>query len=247
MIPFSDTPKVNSNRPVITLSIVLAVLLVFLMQIFFSRLGIILGTDNAGSISFLYKWGFIPRELSTGISYINLNTALGSINIESTVPTSLTIVTSMFLHGGATHFLGNMLFLWVFGDNVEHRLGVIKYLCLYFTTGVSAGLTHYLIDPTSGTVLVGASVAISGVMGAYILLFPSNRVRVLFMVVLITVAEIRALYVLGLWFLWQAVQALLQIGMSSTVQVAFMAHVGGFLAGMLFVCIFTNVLLQRRQ
>ena len=217
------------------------------MQIFFSRLGIILGTDNAGSISFLYKWGFIPRELSTGISYINLNTALGTINIESTVPTSLTIVTSMFLHGGATHFLGNMLFLWVFGDNVEHRLGVIKYLCLYFTTGVSAGLTHYLIDPTSGTVLVGASGAISGVMGAYILLFPSNRVRVLFMVVLITVAEIRALYVLGLWFLWQAVQALLQIGMSSTVQVAFMAHVGGFLAGMLFVCIFTNVLLQRRQ
>ena len=94
---------------------------------------------------------------------------------------------------------------------------------------------------------MGASGAISGVMGAYVLLFPHNKVRVLFMMVLITIAEIRAIYVLGLWFLWQAVQALLQLGVSTNVQVGFLAHGGGFLAGMLVVGIFSDVLLQRRK
>ena len=247
MIPFSDSPRLNRGRPILTITVICLVSLVFLIQIAVSRFGIVFGSDTTQSIGFLYRWGFIPRELATGVAYLNLTTPTGSINIESYVPTWLTMVTSMFLHGGATHFLGNMLFLWVFGDNVEHRLGIFRYLALYFITGVAAAITHYLMDPTSGTVLVGASGAISGVMGAYVLLFPHNKVRVLFMMVLITIAEIRAIYVLGLWFLWQAVQALLQLGVSTNVQVAFMAHVGGFLAGMLFVGIFTNVLLQRRK
>tara|TARA_A100001037_G_C15153897_1_gene641967 strand:- start:9058 stop:9711 length:654 start_codon:yes stop_codon:yes gene_type:complete len=217
-----------------------------MIQIFTSRFGIIFGADSVATVSFLYKWGFIPRELSTGISYVDMRTGMGRVNIESIVPTSMTLITSTFLHGGGTHFLGNMLFLWVFGDNVEHRLGTVRYLLLYICTGIVAGLTHYLMNPNSGTVLVGASGAISGIMGAYILLFPSNRVRVLFMVVLITVMEIRALYVLGLWFLWQALQGLLHLGMSSSTQIAFMAHVGGFISGMILVSLCTTVLFNRR-
>lgn len=220
--------------------------MVFLIQVISSKFGILFGTDNLETISFLYKWGFIPRELSEGIQYSDFRTPSGNIDIESPIPTFMTLITSMFLHGGGTHFVGNILFLWVFGDNVEHRLGISRYLGLYFVTGIAASFAHYWTDTGSGTVLVGASGAISGVMGAYILIFPTNRVRVLFMFVFITVVEVRALYILGLWFLWQAFQGLVHIGVSSTIEVAFMAHVGGFVGGLIYASIFTTVLTNRR-
>ena len=123
------------------------------------------------------------------------------------------------------------MFLWVFGDNIEDRLGHLKFLVFYLVVGVAAALSHLLIDPHSQSPLVGASGAISGVMGAYLLLYPQNRVKAVIFFYIITVIEIKAFWMLGLWFLWQLIQGLWSVGISEQVSVAFFAHVGGFVAG----------------
>jgi membrane associated rhomboid family serine protease len=133
------------------------------------------------------------------------------------------------------HFAGNMMFLWVFGDNIEDRLGHLKYLFFYLFTGVVATLAHFAIDPSSSTPLVGASGAISGVLGAYLVLYPFNRVKALVVLYIITVIELRAAILLGLWFVWQLFQGLISLGLSSQVNVAFFAHIGGFVAGSLIL------------
>ena len=147
----------------------------------------------------------------------------------------MTIFTSMFMHGGFFHFAGNMMFLWVFGDNLEDRLGHVKYLFFYLFTGIVATLVHFAIDPSSSTPLVGASGAISGVLGAYVLLYPYNRVKVLVVLYIFTLIELRAEILLGLWFVWQLFQGLISLGLSSQVNVAFFAHIGGFVAGSLIL------------
>ena len=116
-----------------------------------------------------------------------------------------------------------MMFLWGFGDNIGDRLGHVKYLFFYLFTGVVATLAHFAIDPSSSTPLVGASGAISGVLGAYLVLYT------------ITVIELRAAILLGLWFVWQLLQGLISLGLSSQVNVAFFAHIGGFVAGSLIL------------
>ena len=151
------------------------------------------------------------------------------------VPTWVTIFTSMFMHGGFFHFAGNMMFLWAFGDNIEDRLGHVKYLFFYLFTGIVATLVHFAIDPSSSTPLVGASGAISGVLGAYVLLYPYNRVKVLVVLYIITAIELQAAILLGLWFVWQLFQGLISLGFSSQVNVAFFAHIGGFVAGSLIL------------
>jgi membrane associated rhomboid family serine protease len=141
------------------------------------------------------------------------------------------MLTCMFIHGSLMHFIGNMLFLWVFGDNIEATFGHVKYLLFYIVAGVLATLSHYAIDPSSQTPLVGASGAISGVMGAYLLLYPRNRIRTLLIYILITVIELRAVWLLVIWFALQAVQGVLSIGVSHDVSTAFFAHIGGFVVG----------------
>jgi len=140
----------------------------------------------------------------------------------------LPLITSMFLHGGIAHILGNMLFLWIFGDNVEAAFGHIGYLLFYFVCGVGAGLTHVAFNLHSQLPAVGASGAISGVMGAYIVLEPRNRILTLIFIFLVRVP---AVVVLGVWFLGQFLAGLGSLGTQVNGGVAVWAHIGGFLIG----------------
>ncbi len=148
------------------------------------------------------------------------------------------IVTSLFLHGGWMHLMGNMLYLWVFGDNVEDKLGSFRFVVFYLLCGVLASLVHVSMDPASPIPTVGASGAISGVLGAYLVLFPKARILTLIPIfIFLQVAELPALIVLGLWFVLQFVNGMLSVGSGTAGMggVAWWAHIGGFVAGMLFV------------
>jgi membrane associated rhomboid family serine protease len=145
------------------------------------------------------------------------------------------LFTSMFLHSGLMHLLGNMLFLWIFGDNVEDQFGHFFYVLFYVVCGLGSGLLHVLFNLTSHIPAIGASGAISGVMGAYIVLFPRARVLTFFFIFLVPVP---AFFILGYWFLLQFLEALAQFGTVSTGGVAIWAHVGGFIMGMLIALLF---------
>jgi membrane associated rhomboid family serine protease len=154
---------------------------------------------------------------------------------------------SMFFHGGWAHLLGNMLYLWLFGDNIEDRMGVVLYLILYFFSGIVAAISQILIAPNSGIPLIGASGAIAGVLGGYLLLFPGVRVRGIIPLGRISrVATWPAWAVLLLWFALQLVNGVLSAGNGSgaTGGVAFFAHIGGFIAGMLCTWIFMKLVPQ---
>jgi membrane associated rhomboid family serine protease len=149
----------------------------------------------------------------------------------------LSIVQSMFLHGSILHIAGNMLFLWVFGNNVEDRLGKLKYIAFYLLSGVAATYAQSYVFPSSATPLVGASGAIAGILGAYLLMFPRARIKSLvILVIFITMIELPAFIVIGLWFVMQLVSSVGSV--TADTGVAYMAHVGGFLAGMLLLLIF---------
>lgn len=163
-------------------------------------------------------------------------------NIETPVHTVFTIFTSMFIHGGFMHLAGNMMFLWVFGDNIEDRLGHVKYLVFYLVAGVAATLSQWVISTDSQVPLIGASGAISGVLGAYLVVYPNNKVKALIIFYLITVVEMRAMWILGAWFVWQLIQGSLSLGVSDSVSVAFFAHIGGFVAGMVLAVAYKFVL-----
>lgn len=147
-----------------------------------------------------------------------------------------TMLTSMFMHGGWAHVLGNMWYLWLFGNNIEDRLGRVRFLILYFLGGLAAIASQWGIDPRSMIPCLGASGAVASVMGAYIITYPHARVRTLvFLMVLITLIDLPAIVVIGFWFLIQLVEGLnaMQLGINGGV--AWFAHVGGFLAGMVLM------------
>jgi membrane associated rhomboid family serine protease len=159
---------------------------------------------------------------------------LGPFKIDQK-PWYLTLLTSMFMHGGFLHIAGNMLFLWVFGNNIEDRMGRVKFLLFYLLAGLIAVYTQALIDPGSTAPTIGASGAIAGVLGAYALLFPRARVLTLiFIIFFVTLVEIPALILLAIWFILQFVPALGQVAVSSGggQGVAYFAHVGGFIFGL---------------
>ena len=162
--------------------------------------------------AFLYSYGLVPRDF-----------VLASL------------VTSMFLHGGWLHLLGNMLYLYIFGDNVEDRLGHVRYLVFYLLCGVAAGAAQAWTSPHSGLPMVGASGAIAGVSGAYFLFFPTSRVVTLVPIfIFLQVVEVPAVFFLAIWFIWQFLSGVATLGERSGMGgVAFWAHVGGFLAGMI--------------
>ena len=149
----------------------------------------------------------------------------------------LSILTSLFLHGGWLHIIGNMLFLWVFGNNIEDRLGHIGFVLFYVLSGVAATFAQSIISSGAPEPLIGASGAIAGVLGAYLLLYPRARVTTLIFFIFITSIELPAVIVLGLWFVIQVFQG---VGATTAAGggVAYMAHVGGFLAGMLLLLVF---------
>jgi membrane associated rhomboid family serine protease len=154
-------------------------------------------------------------------------------------PTWLTPLTSMFLHGGWLHLIGNMWFLWLFGNNVEDSMGRAPFVLFYLLSGLGAAATQILLSPTSAIPMVGASGAISGVMGAYVILYPTVQVHMLIvLVVFITRIVVPAYLMLGYWFLLQLVQGAASVG--SNGGVAFWAHVGGFITGALLIFVFRD-------
>src|SRR5579872_4651238 len=174
----------------------------------------------------IYTFGLIPSH--TGMLFVPNGTTLS----EAFLP----MVTSMFLHGGWMHLLGNMLFLWVFGGAVEEALGHFQYLIFYLICGIGSALTHTLFNLGSKVPTVGASVAISGVMGAFIVLFPTARVTTLIPALLLFFrVRIPAYLMLGYWFFLQFFSGVASLGMTDQGGVAWWAHVGGFLLGAVFV------------
>jgi rhomboid family protein len=188
--------------------------------------------------AFVRTWGFVPARYF----------ALAEVNPEDWVGSYLPILTSMFLHGGWLHLLGNMLYLYIFGDNVEDRLGHLRYLVFYLACGVGAALVHAHLAPDSTIPTVGASGAISGVLGAYFVLFPYARVYTLvpFVFVFLGVVEIPAGVYLGLWFAMQLLNG--AVGLAVPVEVsggvAWWAHIGGFAMG---TAVASLLLVRRRE
>ncbi|WP_009631094.1 rhomboid family intramembrane serine protease [Synechocystis sp. PCC 7509] len=200
------------------------------------------GLIAANILAFLFEATLPPQELD-GFFHLaavvprELTASFGGIAVNQPVPEWITLFTSQFLHGGILHLGGNMLFLWIFGNNVEDRLGHVKYLIFYLACGVLAGLTQWFFSQNSGIPSLGASGAIAGVMGAYILRFPRAEVLTLIPLGLFFPAvRVPAFYFLGFWFLQQAFygfasfEAQTNIGMESG-GIAYWAHAGGFVFG----------------
>jgi membrane associated rhomboid family serine protease len=211
MIPLRD--NIPSRRaPVVTVSLIVINVLVFLHQ---------MTLPPRAATRFVYYYGLIPIEV-IGADLI----------VPHPVPVYATIVTSMFVHGGLFHIIGNMLYLWIFGDNVEDRLGRTRFLLFYLVSGVAAAFAQILVNPYSRIPMIGASGAVSGVLGAYLLLYPHARVMTLLVLGwFIRLIEVPALVVLGFWIVVQVLNGLLTLGMQAG-GVAWFAHIGGFFAGM---------------
>ena len=199
---------------------------------------LLIGTNIA---VFLYEISLAPRALERFVlSYGAIPAAL--LSDSRVLPGGpsipwVTLISSMFLHGGVMHLVGNMLYLWIFGDNVEDRMGQVRFLVFYLVCGIAAALIQIFVRPDSTAPLVGASGAIAGILGAYALLFPGARVQTLvFLFVFVRVIEIPALLLLGVWFLMQ----LLSAPASQGAGVAFFAHIGGFLTGMFLMAVFVR-------
>ena len=157
-----------------------------------------------------------------------------------------TIFTSMFMHGGLMHIIGNMWFLYIFGDNVESILGHIRFLLFYLFCGIGAAVAQFLIQPDSTTPMVGASGAIAGVLGAYMIKFPKARVHVLAVIfIFITTIVVPAQLVLGLWFLMQLSGGLGSLGFDTTGGIAWFAHIGGFIVGISTLRIFQTINIKK--
>ncbi|MDE0245162.1 MAG: rhomboid family intramembrane serine protease [Gammaproteobacteria bacterium] len=219
MIPLSDENR-TSRTPVVSYALLGAIVLAFLWQ------------RQAGDAA-VYAFGLIPARLVHG--------ALLPPQLEW-APAWATVFTSMFLHGGWLHLGGNLLYLWIFGDNVEDALGRGRFVAFYLLCGVAAALVQTVSETTSVIPMIGASGAISGVLGAYMRLYPHAQVRVLvpLFIVFYTI-RVPAWVVLGLWFLFQlASSAVIQPGQGG---VAFFAHIGGFLSGLILV----GLLMPRRK
>lgn len=160
-------------------------------------------------------------------------------------PSFLTIFTSMFMHGGFTHIIFNMWFLWIFGDNIESVLGHKKYLLFYFLCGIGAGLSQIQIDPESTIPMIGASGAIAGVLGAYLFRFPRATVHVLvILIVFITFIRVPAMIVIGFWFLSNLTAGIGTLGIEQTGGTAWFAHIGGFISGVLFNYLFKIIKIE---
>ena len=219
MLPIHDENP-SGRTPWVTYALIAANVLVFLYQ---------LSLGEQGLARFFYTFAVVPKELFADFGRL---AGPGNVGLLDFAP----LLTSMFMHGGWMHLGGNMLFLYIFGDNVEDRFGHAGYLFFYVLCGVAASLAHAWSGPGSALPSLGASGAIGGVLGAYILLHPQARVTTLvFLGFVMTTMRIPAFVFLGIWFLLQSVQGLLALGAPSTAAeggTAWWAHIGGFVVGM---------------
>ena len=181
-----------------------------------------------------YEFGFIPR-LFFEHQPIPILTSEGISTFTQALPSWATILSSMFIHGSFMHLASNMLYLWVFGQHIERQLGYIQYTLLYLISGLGASLLHAYIEPSSMIPTVGASGAIAGILGAYIVIYPKTKIRTLFLFVFITVINIPAIYVLGLWFIAQLFNGLGSLVNLNQTNIAYWAHAGGFITGLLLI------------
>jgi len=219
MIPLRDNIP-SSRAPVLTIGLIAVNVLVYIIQMMLPPQEV---------VEFIRLYGLIPLEISSGNPFI-----------PHPVPLYATIFTSMFIHGGLFHLGGNMLYLWIFGDNVEDRMGRQKFLMFYLLSGVGAAAAQIWADPASKIPMIGASGAISGVLGAYLFLFPHARVLTLIPLGLFSrVIEIPALVVLGFWIIVQVLNGVMTFGAKAG-GVAWLAHVGGFVAGLVMVIPFAG-------
>jgi membrane associated rhomboid family serine protease len=221
MIPLrDDNPRVSF--PFITILMIAANVLVFLYQA---------SLEPTAGQTLVFTYGMIPARFDAAVlqHVLPLGTGL------------LPLVTSMFLHGGWLHLIGNMWFLWIFGDNVEDAFGHFGYLFFYMVCGTAGGLAHVLANWDATTPAIGASGAIAGVMGAYIVLYPRAKVLTLVpLLVIFFTIRLPAIVVIGLWFAMQFLNGVGSLGVQGKSGVAFWAHIGGFAVGALAAALFAR-------
>ncbi len=217
MLPIRDeNPKPPGYKPVVTYALIAINVIVFIGEILFT--GQILEFTNQRASIMIMELGTVPAEIVNGL-------------IDRDYGVIAPLFSSMFVHAGIMHIGGNMLFLYIFGDNIEHKFGRAKYLALYLLWGVVAGFTHIMSDPSSQIPAIGASGAISGVLGAYLILFPRAKIVTFLLMGFFTrMTRIPAMWYLPFWFIFQNV--LPAVVGSSGSGVAFLAHIGGFLIGL---------------
>jgi membrane associated rhomboid family serine protease len=216
VIPLKDNVPTRTV-PIIAVSFIFVNILIFLWQ----RL-----TLQSAATEQLYRYyGFVPQEL---IASLTTQWTLVPYNV-------MTIFTSMFLHGGFLHLAGNMLYLWIFGNNIEDALGHMRFIFFYLVSGLIAAAFQFLYDPSSNVPMIGASGAISGVLGAYLVLYPYARVKTLFIIfIFIKIFEVPAILLLTIWFFVQVFYSTAMDG------VAWYAHIGGFIFGLLTAKLFVR-------
>jgi membrane associated rhomboid family serine protease len=214
MIPLRDANPTR-RTPVVTFALIVTCFVVFAWELGLQA------TSEASLNAFVTEWGVVPAELLAAWG-------AGQFLSQETA----TLISSQFLHGGWLHLLGNVLYLWIFGNNIEDRLGRVLFVLFYLGGGVVAGLTQTAIDPDSTIPLIGASGAIAATLGAYFVLFPGARITTLvFLGFFYQLIEVPAIIVLGFWFLLQLLDGIGSLGMEAGAGVAFFAHIGGFVGG----------------
>jgi len=216
VIPLRDRNPTRRS-PIVTIGLIVACFLAFALELSITASG-----GDAALERFFEQWGAVPARITAALE---AGDYFGGA--------ALAMVTSMFLHGGWLHILGNMLYLWIFGNNVEDRLGRIPFLVFYLIGGITAALTQVVIDPHSHAPLVGASGAIAAALGAYIVLFPGARIlSLVFLGFFYQLLEVPALIILGFWFVLQLISGAAALGATTASGgVAFFAHIGGFVLG----------------
>jgi len=216
VIPLRDANPTR-RTPVVTIGLVAACLIAFAWE-----LGLQVNGGDEALDAFITAWGVVPADLTQAWASSRF------LSVET-----LTLITSQFLHGGWLHLAGNLLFLWIFANNIEDDLGHLAFLTFYLGGGAVAGLTQVAIDPASTVPMIGASGAIAAVLGGYLVLYPRARITSLvFLGFFYQLIDVPAVIVLGFWFLLQLIDGLASLGFAGTDGgVAFFAHIGGFVAG----------------
>jgi len=213
MLPIGDDDSGRRTVPLVTYALIILNVLFFLVEM-------------SGGDAFIMKWAFVPSRF-----------------LANPVAEFPTLFTSMFMHAGWIHLGGNMLYLWIFGDNVEDRFGHLKYLIFYLLCGLAATFAQMAFNPGSAVPNLGASGAIAGVLGAYILMFPQGTVRVMQGQ---RIVQVPALIMIGLWIVLQLFSGFGSLAAADTGGVAYMAHIGGFAAGFALAFLFRGNTTQRR-
>lgn len=244
-LPIGDDNTDRHTTPVVNYLLIIINILVFIFL-----------QDMARDISFMFAYSAVPAEILSGTDIVTNARVVDNPytgqpeelpGLQPThLPVFLTLITSMFMHGGIAHIAGNMMYLWICGDNLENAMGHKRYLMFYLLCGVLAGLSHVFTSLfTDQSMLVpslGASGAISGVLGGYMLLFPTRRIHIW---ILLGVIRVPAVLAVGLWFVFQVINGVGALGGEEAGGIAYAAHIGGFIAGLFLVKLFTPQAVRR--